>query len=46
MRMDSERQVVPEEALIEFRGVDKYFDKPQEGRYQVVGDLNLQVRVY
>lgn len=30
--------------LIEFRHVDKEFDKPEEGVYQVVGDLNIQVR--
>ena len=30
--------------LIEFRHVDKYFDKPEAGRYQVVGDLNIEVR--
>ena len=37
MRMDSERKVTAAgEPLIEFRGVDKFFDKPEEGRYQVV----------
>ena len=30
--------------LIEFRHVDKEFDKPEEGMYKVVGDLNIQVR--
>ena len=45
MRMDSERKVTAAgEPLIEFRGVDKFFDKPEEGRYQVVGDLNIKVR--
>ena len=45
MRMDSERKVTAaDEPLIEFRGVDKFFDKPEEGRYQVVGDLNIKVR--
>lgn len=24
--------------------MDKFFDKPEEGRYQVVGDLNIKVR--
>ena len=43
MRMDSERKVTAAgEPLIEFRGVDKFFDKPEEGRYQVVGDLNIK----
>ena len=36
--------MVAGEPLIEFRGVDKFFDKPEEGRYQVVGDLNIKVR--
>ena len=44
MRMDSERQVTEQDALIEFRNVDKYFNKPEEGQYQVVGDLNIKVR--
>lgn len=44
MRMDRERQVNTSDALIEFRKVDKFFNKPEEGRYQVVGDLNIQVR--
>ncbi|MFR4263130.1 MAG: ATP-binding cassette domain-containing protein, partial [Butyricicoccaceae bacterium] len=45
MRMDSERKVTAAgEPLIEFRDVDKFFDKPEEGRYQVVGDLNIKVR--
>lgn len=45
MRMDSKRKVTAAgEPLIEFRGVDKFFDKPEEGRYQVVGDLNIKVR--
>lgn len=30
--------------LIEFRHVDKEFDKPGEGSYQVVGDLDISVR--
>ena len=44
MRMDSERQVTGNDALIEFRHVDKFFNKPEEGQYQVVGDLNIKVR--
>ena len=44
MRMDGERQVSTGTPLIEFRKVDKFFNKPEEGRYQVVGDLNIQVR--
>lgn len=44
MRMDSERQVSTGSPLIEFRRVDKFFNKPEEGQYQVVGDLNIQVR--
>ena len=44
MRMDGERQVTGNDALIEFRNVDKYFNKPEEGQYQVVGDLNIKVR--
>ena len=42
--MDGERKVTAGEPLIEFRGVDKFFNKPEEGRYQVVGDLNVKVR--
>ncbi len=30
--------------LIEFRHVDKEFEKPEEGVYKVVGDLDIQVR--
>lgn len=44
MRMDHEREVSASEAWIEFRHVDKYFNKPEEGKYQVAGDLNIQVR--
>ena len=43
MRMDSERKVTGE-PLISFCHVDKYFDKPGEGCYRVVGDLNIKVR--
>ena len=44
MRMDREREMTAGEALIEFRHVDKFFNKPEEGEYQVVGDLNIRVR--
>ena len=45
MCMDGERQMSENKnVLIEFRHVDKEFDKPEEGMYKVVGDLNIQVR--
>lgn len=37
--MSEERKI-----LIEFRHVDKEFEKPGEGQYKVVGDLNITVR--
>ena len=44
MRMDGERQVSSVSPLIEFRKVNKSFNKPGKGQYQVVGDLDIQVR--
>ncbi len=42
MRMDNKRKI--NESLIAFHGVSKTFDKPGEGRYEVVRDLYLNVQ--
>ncbi len=43
MRMDSKREI-NDSPLIEIHHVSKSFQKPEEGMYQVVGDLNITVR--